>query len=385
MYETITGKWTKQLTGELRGDVGAGFAALCLDGEYTDTNYEVGADVTVTKGTKASLIAFYAISESQVINYLEMVLDVTNTKVTLNKVEDGTPTEITSMSYPLELGETYECRLICDSSAEIRCVVNGSTLIKKTVAGYVAGKHGFGCAGTVATDFSTFFKYYFKKPDDYGHILDVIGDIKAVNYLDIVGKNGTLQDYYDVLALMIEECSRFIDGECEKEDGFFKTGGITTEEYLDGKGIDTSADLQEQLTSSRNRARTFFLTQRPIISISSIHENEADIGDADDWQPITTYRENKGKIVFAIGSIPSKGFKNIRVIYIAGYAKTPSSISQACRRLIVNFVNKGISDKTSAFVSFNRPQAVNFATPDVYTPYIRTILSRYKSPSYGEM
>jgi hypothetical protein len=255
--------------------------------------------------------------------------------------------------------------------------------------GYAAGRYGFGHDGSLASDYSIFNKIYVQKANHYTNISTLISCIRSVDPKELVGKDGTVQDYYDYLATLIEQSSRFIDGETQRETNFFEEGGLSLIEYFSGIGSPTPTGLYEfteQAEAWQTKAASLFLTQRPVLSITKIEENSAEIGDVDVWTEITKYRWfTHGEIVFASDSIPAKGTKNVRVTYKGGYNKTPIDIQMACTRLIVNMIHKTISDRTAAFVSFARPTAINFAMPEVLTPDIRGVLLRYRLLGYGEM
>jgi hypothetical protein len=387
-YERKSGKWYIESSGELHGDVGATpFRALCITGEATDTDYEVVASVTIVKGTKASIIVFYTVGT--VTKYLELVLNSSDSTIKLDKMENTTRTNMTSVSYTITNGRTYECQVIVSSDTTITCLVNGAVVIKMTVTGYAAGRHGFGCDGTVATDYSQFNKLYLKDPSDYVDIPTLRTGIKPIDYKDLVGKDGTIQDYYDYLSILIDQASRFVDGETQRVSQFFQKNGVSIIEYFDGVGSvppDGLYEFDEETDAWKDVSSRLYLSQRPVLSVTTVEENSADIGDTDVWTATTKYRwYDRGEIVFSASAIPAKGVKNVRITYKAGYTITPRDIEMVCMRLIVNTIHKLIADRTATFVSFARPQAVNFATPDIFTPDIKTILNRYKLVGFGGM
>ena len=387
MLESVivkSGKWYVETSGELHGEVGSGFRGLAIAGTLTDTNYYVQAIIRAVKGTKASLIAFY--TDETTVKYLELTLDFSTNKIKLDKVENEVRTNVAEVSYTLSLATEYNCKLV--ASSNITCIINGATVIEKSVAGYTAGKHGFACDGSIATDYSLFNQICFQKPTYYTDLDTLISSIRSVDPKDLVGKDGTPQDYYDYLVRLIEQASRFVDGECDRENGFFQKDGITITEYHDGMGSSPPTGLYkfgEEKDTWQESARRIFLNSKPVLDITSIHENVASIGQIDDWNEITSYRWKNNEIVFSPDAIPAKGFKNVRVTYKAGYSETPLDIQMACTRLITNMIHKLISDRTATFVSFARPTAINFAMPEIFTPDIRMVLKRYKLMGYGEM
>jgi len=384
LFETKLGKWILETSGELHGE---GTRAYAVAGEETDVNYTVQATLRIVKGTKASIIGFHISLPTE--KYVEFVLDSVTNKVLLDKMEGITRTNLKEQAYTIKINTDYVCELSITATF-ITCKINGAVVIKQVPpTGYVAGKYGFGHDGTLATDYSLFNKIYVQKANHYTNISTLISCIRSVDPKELVGKDGTTQDYYDYLTTMIEQSSRFIDGETQRETNFFEEGGLSLIEYFSGIGSTTPTGLYEfteQEEAWQAKAASLFLTQRPVLSITKIEENSAEIGDADVWTEITKYRWfTHGEIVFASDSIPASGTKNVRVTYKGGYTKTPIDIQMACTRLIINMIHKTISDRTAAFVSFARPTAVNFAMPEVLTPDIKMVLLRYRLLGYGEM
>jgi len=383
LFETKLGKWIQETSGELHGE---GTRAYAVAGEETDVNYTAQATLRLVKGTKASIIGFHISLPTE--KYVEFVLDSVTNKVLLDKIEGITRTNIKEQAYTIKVNTDYTCELSITINL-IMCKINGAIVIKQAPpTGYTAGRYGFGHDGTLTTDYSIFNKIYVQKANHYTTVSTLISCIRSVDPKELVGKDGTVQDYFDYLTTLIEQSSRFIDGETQRETNFFEEGGLSLIEYFSGIGSPTPTGLYEfteQAEAWQTKAASLFLTQRPVLSITKIEENSAEIGDVDVWTEITKYRWfTHGEIVFASGSIPAKGTKNVRVTYKGGYNKTPIDIQMACTRLIVNMIHKTISDRTAAFVSFARPTAVNFSMPEVLTPDIRGVLLRYRLLGFGE-
>jgi len=217
--------------------------------------------------------------------------------------------------------------------------------------------------------------------------VDDVREMTPINYKDLGFTN---EDNYNKYILRLTElASRFIDGETQRPTEFFQTGGVTIIEYFDGVGSTPPSGMYlfpEQEEAWKSSARRIYLSQRPVLSITSVEENKAEIGETDDWQQITKYRWYKrGEIIFASDAIPAKGYKNVRVTYTAGYTETPRDIQMACARLVVNMIHKLMSDKSTSFISFQRPTALNFTLPEILTEDIKAVLKRYKLSGYGEM
>lgn len=383
IVETIEGVWGIEPDGQLRGQ---GTRAVAVGGETTDSTYTVSSALRIGKGTKVSLIGYYATVDS-VTHYLEFVINVTDSKLQLDKVENEVRTNLQQITYTPQVGVVYNCQLKF-TSTQVLCILNGSVVLKQTLpAGYANGKHGFGHDGTLATNYSLFNEVYLQKISYYADFADIINQTKAIDPKDIVGKNGTLQDYYDYLGLLIEEASRFIDGETNRTPYFFQDSGVTIIEYFNSLGLDAPLVAREEDNAEwEERATTFYLQYKPVLAITEVAKNTAAIGDADVWVTSTKFRwYSYGYLVTATEAIPSAGQKNIRITYTAGYTKMPSDIKMACTRLVVNLIHKQISDRTSTFVSFQRPQAISFGMPEILTSDINAIINRYKLLGWGEM
>jgi len=399
LYKSLSGTWDKQIDDSLIGKADASLSARAIAGLAEDQNYEFLATIEINTG-KVCLIANHGYNVSSEEEYIEMVLDPTGNTVKLDKVVrnvDGSEksrTELDSYSMAIAVGTEYRLRI---KSVEYETgkfavygYVNDFLVVQKedTGTGFEKGQHGMECLGT-ADQYSQFSQRFFQERNLYTTLDNVIAEIRSISRKELVGKDGSIQNYYDKIATYISEASKFIDGECERQNSFFQNGAIELTDYHDGTGSSPPKGMyqfSEEVEAYEERAGIIFTKQRPIVSVTSIHENKGAIGESDNWQEITAYRWFKhGEVVFASGSIPPKGKKNIRIIYKAGYAKTPVDIQMACTRLIVNLIHKQISDRTATFVSFTRPTAVNFAMPDVFTPDIKSIFLRYKLAGFGEL
>jgi len=200
---------------------------------------------------------------------------------------------------------------------------------------------------------------------------------------------GDSDSYNNWLKDVIEGASRFIDNYCNRPENFFQPSGVSITEYHNGIGASPPSgmhEFSEAEESWEESSATIFTRQRPILSITTIKENKASIGEADNLQSITAYRWFKhGEIVFASSAIPAKGIKNIEIVYIIGYSQTPVDIQLACAQLVSNLIHKKLSDKTTAYTSFEKPAAINFGMPDIYTANVKTLLDHYKIAEFGEM
>lgn len=393
MLETKAGTWTIESTGELKAVVPAAGRAYCVEGLETDVEYTVIATLRIVEGNTASIIVFYTVSEADE-RYVEFILDAVNNKVKLDKVDGEARTNILDVAYTIDPNRTYACEVSAslgsDDKGVVTCSVNGVIVAKAEALAtpHVAGKYGYACDGS-ADDYVQFSKRVFQKREHYTTVPVLAAELSTISFKELVGKDGTMQQYYDRLLTFIEGCGQFIDGETERAINFFQDKGLAIEEYHDGVGVTPPTgmyEFSEEQASWQERAAVIFTGQRPILSITSIHDNKAAIGESDDWDEITEFRwYTHGEIIFSASKTPARGRKNVRIRYVAGYTKTPTDIQMACTRLIVNLIHKQISDKTATFISFSRPSGVNFAMPDVYTPDIKAVLKRYKLLGFGEM
>jgi len=398
-FKTLSGKWNRDIEGALTGVVDSSETARAIRGAETDQDYEINAIVNITSGNAAVIVNF-TYDEDWKEYYLEVVLDVTNNLVKLDAVirnADGSEASrqtLASRSLPITAEIDYTLRVASNEISSgvfgVYGYVNGFIVVEAEdlTTNFQKGMCGFECLGS-ADDYSEFSGIFIQQRHYYVPLDSLINEIRSIAQKDIVGEQGTVQNYYDKLEDYIKAASRFADSQCLKERKFFQKGGLEITEYHDGSGSTPPSgmyEFSEEETAWEQRAGVIFTDQRPILSVTSIHENKAAIGETDDWQQITAFRHfSHGEIMFSSSKIPAVGTKNIRIIYKAGYSQTPTDLAIACTRLIVNLIHKQIADRTATFTSFVRPTAISFAMPDIYTPDIKAIFDSYKSVSFGEM
>jgi hypothetical protein len=86
------------------------------------------------------------------------------------------------------------------------------------------------------------------------------------------------------------------------------------------------------------------LRNSPIISISSIAENTASAGETASWDTQvseTDYLlyENKGEILVVPGKwSPKDGYKNIKIVYTAGYSSIPAKVQMLATKMVTQRV-----------------------------------------------
>jgi hypothetical protein len=170
-FEVKSGLWEK--SEEIyKGTVDATLSARCVRGSEADADYIFIAKVKVYSG-KAALIVNYTLSEDWEEQYLEMIFDPTNDKVTLDGVvrnADGTEktrTTLASRNMSLEFETYYHCHIISktlsDDSKAVYGIINDLVVVKAEdlAPAFSVGMHGLECLGTADqyTEFSKLQKY----------------------------------------------------------------------------------------------------------------------------------------------------------------------------------------------------------------------------------
>lgn len=189
-------------------------------------------------------------------------------------------------------------------------------------------------------------------------------------------------DYNRFLREKIESASRQIDGYCNRPSDYFNGGAIITE-YHDGKPVEHSdfykGYLNWRSSRSSDRRRIFWMEQYPVISVTSVHENEASIGETDNWSEISSYRYlDNGKLIIAKSATPLEGHKNVKVIYKAGYSSTPKDVADACAQLVANGLHKLMSTYHSGEIRYTeRMRWPDWEDPEIFSPDIRYLLTKY--------
>jgi len=205
---------------------------------------------------------------------------------------------------------------------------------------------------------------------------------RLVNYKDLGFT--TVDEYEDYVEDMIKNVSRFIDSFCKRPDDFFN-GGATITEYHNGRPRRSSdfPDLYADQKASRELRRTFYLEHYPILAVPVpvVKENVASIGSADDWKTraTTDYRldTRNGLLKFSLAQTPDEGFKNVEVVYKAGFATTPAVVSWVCAEIIGNFLQAAVGDRSSQWIQMARPTPFDFATPAIFTKEMERRLKPY--------
>jgi hypothetical protein len=180
---------------------------------------------------------------------------------------------------------------------------------------------------------------------------------------------------------LVSRASRVIDRYCNRLNDFFN-GGSTVTDYFDVKEEDSTFHYPETERTGIYDVyrRTFRLSQSPIISVTTVHKNTANLGDTAVWELITAYYmdSDTGRIVIKDAVAPISGIGNMRVIYKAGYATEPDEIKWACEELVVGALNAIWQRSLNSKIRFTRPTPIGLSTPDVFTDAIKEKLAPYK-------
>lgn len=209
--------------------------------------------------------------------------------------------------------------------------------------------------------------------------------LQAIDYRDLGFDLASELDEF--LEDIIPMASRFIDHHCNRPDNFFQDGGVTVTEYFDGLGSAPPADYlqyEREIEIWENRARMFNLSERPVLSITSVQELvdgtwvDRTEGDSSAYD----YRRVRSQIYFW-KSIPRRGWKNLKVIYTAGYATIPSDVDWVCARLIANELHALQEDRGTAKVALTGAPILDFEDPMIFTKDLAERLSPYTKIPMG--
>ncbi len=143
--------------------------------------------------------------------------------------------------------------------------------------------------------------------------------------------------YTTFVETLIGEAEALIDGFCRVPSQFFKAGGVAiTAEYHDGDGGDVLR-----------------LNYYPVLSVSSVAENEASLFEAESWVSRSAgpgasgsyvLRPESGELVF-YQNVPGVGVRNVKVGYTPGYAAAPGAVAGVARDLCVNALRSLLARK----------------------------------------
>lgn len=125
---------------------------------------------------------------------------------------------------------------------------------------------------------------------------------------------------------------------------------------------------------------TLILRKYPIISITSIHDDTARAFGADTLVPATDYvldnEEEVGAVrLFQNTSIFTRGIKNVRVVYVAGYATIPADAARACILLVAWLFNRAGSESIVSQALGGKSESY---VDDLLPLYIKQLVNRFK-------
>jgi hypothetical protein len=126
--------------------------------------------------------------------------------------------------------------------------------------------------------------------------------------------------------------------------------------------------------------RTYKLSQSPIVSVTSISDNSAAVGETAVWAAITNYHIDNdiGEVTFGWNASFSVSTKNLRFVYVAGYAAVPDEVKYACEDLVINALKKRLQENLTGHIKFGRITTSSMYQPDVLTKEIKEVLDAYK-------
>lgn len=166
-----------------------------------------------------------------------------------------------------------------------------------------------------------------------------VKQISQLSYLDFGATFASDAAYTTFIETYIARIGKLIDDFCGVPNTFFKASGLTvTDELYDGDG-----------------SQYVKLNHRPLVSFTSMAENEAASGDAVDWKARTkgpgAYSHylvylSRGMLWF-YDEVPAKGQQNIKVTYVAGYATVPGPVAQVAVELVSDILKKVLNRKLS--------------------------------------
>lgn len=120
-----------------------------------------------------------------------------------------------------------------------------------------------------------------------------------------------------------------------------------------------------------NNNQRLCLRQYPVNSITSIHDDTDREFAAVDLIATTDYTfDTNSGIVYFDGVTLTKGLRNIKVVYNAGYSTIPEDLVLACYKLIGGAFNKRKSDGQASDALGN----VSFSYETIFSPEVEMLL-----------
>lgn len=195
----------------------------------------------------------------------------------------------------------------------------------------------------------------------------------------------TEEDYTTYITRLVDRASRQIDRYTKRPNNYFN-GGATITEYHDGKGVDSGYGGTARSLETANRSRIYLLNQSPVVSIDTILQSASDTGEVPLWtDALSPYQlvSETGEIIFSSTININAGYKNIQIIYVAGYETVPDEIQQACEEIVANAVKKALSDNFNARVRLGgKPATISMTDKTVFTDEIKEMLAPYQQSRF---
>jgi len=154
-------------------------------------------------------------------------------------------------------------------------------------------------------------------------------------------------NYDNSIAKAITDADGMIDEYCNVPKDFFVPGGIEiVNEYLDGVDVAYLGGITHTFNWYYGGINHLTVKYRPVLSVTKFEEETS----AGSW---TTRTEGSGNdyIVMEDGvrfitNTPMRKYKNVRATYKAGYATTPTNISQVSAQLAAAILQNIIDRNT---------------------------------------
>ena len=194
--------------------------------------------------------------------------------------------------------------------------------------------------------------------------------------------------YESSLQRAIDTADRYIDDYCNVPEGFFSAGGVEIQqEYLNGSDVKYIGGVVKFFSWYYGGTSHLKFKHHPVLSVTKLEEETS----ADTWTQRTEGTGNDYIVVEDgvrfIRNTPGWKYKNVRVTYKVGYARTPSQISEVSGRLAaavlrriktasnpVSVTIQGQSVSVAADASLGKP---------VLTDDLKKLLENYKRAVYG--
>lgn len=161
-----------------------------------------------------------------------------------------------------------------------------------------------------------------------------------------------------IIESLITQVSKVFANYCGKEQFQSK---VYTEQY-DGEGNNL-----------------LFLNNVPVISVTSIHDDEDWVFDAAHLIDATTYTVVNNIYVALKSTVFSIGTQNIKVVYTAGYSTIPEDVNLSCIKEVVREFNRRLEGDVTArtlndgSISYTEKGLMK-STKDILDNYIKRAL-----------